>query len=85
MSELVAALHDECPTTPNARRTDLDQSINHENFWAADRGLSNVLASLGLETERFSSVINFNQNFVVSYSARRRDQSFGLTFDGLTV
>ena len=83
LSDLQSAIADECPTAGAAVRPDTGQQVDHANFWAADRGLTNILTQIGIKVERFSSSLNFNRNFSKSYSARKNDATFSLTFDGL--
>ena len=77
-------IQEECPTDKqNNNRKDTGQHVDHSNFWAADRGLTNLFHAIGIKVERFSRPLNFNKNFKVSYSARNNDKAFGLKFDGL--
>ena len=83
LKELINTIRAECPENDNSTRPLTGQDINHQNFWAADRGLTNLLVKIGITTERFSSPLNHNHNFTTSYSAREEDKAFGLKYDGL--
>ena len=57
-------------------------SVDSRMSWAGDRHLTNILAKW-VHTERFSSTSNCNFKFKQSFTARRKDNEFGLQYDGL--
>ena len=61
---------------------DTGLSVDSRMSWAGDRHLTNILAKW-VHTEIFSSASNCNFNFKQSFTARRKDNEFGLEYDGL--
>jgi hypothetical protein len=62
---------------------DTGTKVQEKMSWAGDRHLTNILARW-VSTERCSSSANCNFNFAQSFSAQRKDQAFGMPFDGLS-